>query len=106
VAQAMKFLDELLQGSPWGGSWFFGIDVGECAFIPIPGSGYRIYGPPAACSRLLSKIAPRYHVPILVTKAVQEKAESIPARAIRIPTGTKGSQIFYTLFLRGERRGK
>ena len=106
AAQALKFLDALLKGSPRGGAWYFGIDVGECAFVPIPGSGYQVYGPPVACSRLLSKFAPRYHVPILVTKAIQEKAGSIPARAIRIPAGTKGSRIFYTLLIRGERRGK
>jgi hypothetical protein len=106
VAQAMKFLSELLKGSPRGGAWYFGIDAGECAFVPIPGSGYRVYGPPAACSRLLSKLAPRYHVPILVTRAVQEKAGSIPVRAIRIPTSTKSSRIFYTLLIRGERWGK
>jgi hypothetical protein len=106
AAQALKFLDELLKSSPRGGAWCFGIDVGECAFVPIPGSGYQVYGPPVACSRLLSKFAPRYHVPILVTKAVQEKAGSIPVRAIRIPAGTKGSRVFYTLLIRGERWGK
>ncbi|MDR2068524.1 MAG: hypothetical protein LBP71_01475, partial [Spirochaetaceae bacterium] len=59
VAQAMKFLNELLQDFPHGNAWSFGIDAGECAFIPIPGSGYRAYGPAVACSRLLSKLASR-----------------------------------------------
>jgi hypothetical protein len=100
AAQAIKFISELLMGFPEGASWYFGIDVGKCAFVPIPGSGYRVYGSPVACSRLLSKFAPRYKVPILVTKAVREQAQSIPVRAIRI-TDHKGSRTFYTLLIRG-----
>ncbi|MFP3089444.1 hypothetical protein LQZ21_03865 [Treponema sp. TIM-1] len=102
VTQAMQFLTMLLKDSPMGGAWFFGIDVGECAFIPIPGSGYQVYGPAAACSRLLSRLAPRYKVPILVTRAVQEKAGTIPSRPVRISTGQKGSRTFYTLLIRGK----
>ncbi|MDR2757772.1 MAG: hypothetical protein LBB78_00155 [Spirochaetaceae bacterium] len=102
VAQAIKFLNELLKGSPMGGAWSFGIDLGECAFIPIPGSGYRAYGPAAACSRLLSKLAFRYKVPILVTQAIRDKAGTIPVQAVRISTGQNGSRIFYTLLIRGK----
>jgi hypothetical protein len=103
AVQAVKFLDGLLKGLPGGASWYFGIDVGKCAFVPIPGSGYRVYGSPAACSRLLSKFAPRYKVPTLITKAVREQVESIPVRAIRIPTENKSSRTFYTLLIRGTR---
>jgi hypothetical protein len=102
ATQAIKFLDELLKGSSLGKTWFFGMDVGKCAFIPIPGCGYRVYGRAAVCSRLLSKLAPRYRVPILITRAVQEKAGTIPARPIRISTGQKGSRTFYTLVIRGK----
>jgi hypothetical protein len=102
VSQAMNFLRGVLKGSPGGASWYFGIDVGECAFVPISGSGYRVYGPPAVCSRLLSKFAPRYGVPILVTRAVREKAGDIPARVVRITSGSRGTKTFYTLLLRGE----
>jgi class 3 adenylate cyclase len=100
AAQAIQFLNELLAGFPGKVSWYFGIDVGKCAFVPIPGSGYRVYGSPAACSRLLSKFAPRYKVPTLVTKAVREQVQSIPVRAVRI-TDHKGSRTFYTLLIRG-----
>jgi hypothetical protein len=97
VTQAINFLRDILKGSPGASSWYFGLDVGECAFVSIPGSGYRVYGPPAACSRLLSKFAPRYGVPILVTRAVQEKAGSIPVRAVRITSAPKGTRTFYAL---------
>ncbi|MDR2629384.1 MAG: hypothetical protein LBC60_00515 [Spirochaetaceae bacterium] len=99
VSGALKFLDELLKGSPIGGAWFFGIDAGECAFIPIPGSGYRVYGPAVTCSRFLAKLASRYKIPILVTRTIREKAGTIPARAIRLSAGQQGSRIFYTLLI-------
>ncbi|MDR1108959.1 MAG: hypothetical protein LBL19_07990 [Spirochaetaceae bacterium] len=102
VTQAINFFQEILKGSPDGSSWYFGLDVGECAFVPIPGSGYRVYGPPAACSRLLSKFAPRYEVPILITRAVQEKAGSIPVRAVRVSSGSRGTRTFYTLVMGGQ----
>jgi hypothetical protein len=102
VTPAIKFLHVLLKETPRGRAWFFGMDVGECAFIPIAGSGYQVYGPAASCSRLLSRLAPRYKVPILVTRAVQEKAGTIPVRPVRISTGQKGSRTFYTLLIRGE----
>jgi hypothetical protein len=101
VTGAVKFLDMLLEGSPAGASWYFGIDAGKCAFVSIPGSGYRVYGPPVFCSRLLSKFASRHGVTALVTRAVREQIESIPVKTIRIPVGGKGFRLFYAPLIRG-----
>jgi hypothetical protein len=54
-------------------AWHFGIDVGECAFIWSPQSGYRVFGRPVVRSRILSGLNSRYRTRILISAGVNEK---------------------------------
>ncbi|GHV40208.1 hypothetical protein AGMMS49546_13640 [Spirochaetia bacterium] len=109
AARASAFIAEILAGpgdihSPRAdaASWCFGIDTGECAFGYMPISGYSAFGRPVVRSRILSSLAPRYNVQVVVSAAVSESLPDMPVRRLNIlkeQDGSKG-EAFYQLVMK------
>ncbi|GHV59996.1 hypothetical protein AGMMS49587_00140 [Spirochaetia bacterium] len=65
-------------------SWRFGIDSGECAFCCLPVSGYSAFGRPVVRARILSSLAPRYNVQVVVSAAVSDSLPDMPVRRLNV----------------------
>jgi class 3 adenylate cyclase len=112
AARASAFIAEVL-ADPGAGtnggairadtsSWCFGVDSGECAFGYMPVSGYSAFGRPVVRSRILSSLAPRYNVQVVVSAAVNESLPDIPVRKLNILKEQDGSEgeAFYQLVMK------
>ncbi|MDR2102357.1 MAG: hypothetical protein LBP43_07280 [Treponema sp.] len=115
--QAAGFITELLKISPpehlsgeaFGGpasgeeaeiaSWHFGIDVGECAFVWSPPSGYTAFGRPVVRARILSGLTSRYGTRVLISAGVNEKLTQPVVRKLGTlkTRGGDEREVFYEL---------
>jgi hypothetical protein len=85
--------------TPEYSSWRFGLDLGECAFTWSALSGYSAFGRPMVRSRIISNLASRYKVRVVVTAAVSEALPDILARRLDVlkEKGGSGGAAFYEL---------
>jgi class 3 adenylate cyclase len=102
AARAAAFIAEVLAGPADAASWRFGVDSGECAFGYMPVSGYSAYGRPVVRSRILSSLAPRYNVRVVISAAVSESLPDMPVRKLNILKEQGGSEgeAFYQLVMK------
>jgi class 3 adenylate cyclase len=102
AARASSFIAEVLAASAETASWSFGIDTGECSFRYLPVSGYSAFGRPVVRSRILSSLAPRYNVQVVVSAAVSESLPDMPVRKLNIlkEGDGAGGEAFYQLVVK------
>jgi class 3 adenylate cyclase len=101
AVRAAGVITELLTGGREAASWHFGIDTGECAFSWSGLSGYTARGRPVVRARILSNLAPRYKVKVIVTESVSEGLRDIPARKLNVLSAQGGKEYFYELLVKG-----
>ncbi|GHU78029.1 hypothetical protein FACS189462_1560 [Spirochaetia bacterium] len=108
AASAASFITEVLadtaaaQDKAETASWCFGIDTGECSFRYLPVSGYSAFGRPVVRSRILSSLAPRYQVRVVVSAAVSESLSDMPVRRLNVLKEQDGSEgeAFFQLIMK------
>jgi hypothetical protein len=85
--------------TPEYSSWRFGLDLGECAFTWSALPGYSAFGRPMVRSRIISNLASRYKVRVVVTAAVSEALPDILTRKLDVLKEKDGSggAAFYEL---------
>jgi class 3 adenylate cyclase len=97
----VHFITEVAAHIPETGSWYFGIDTGECAFVWSALSGYAAFGPPVVRARLLSGLAPRYKGRFLISAAVNDSLRNVLVQKLDSlkdkATGEK--EVFYELLI-------
>ncbi|MDR3167430.1 MAG: hypothetical protein LBT93_05755, partial [Treponema sp.] len=114
--RAVEFITELLKSPSQGNfsgalespgekegiiPWHFGIDVGECAFIWSPQSGYMVFGHPVVRARILSGLTSRYRTQVLISSGVNEKLTHPVVRKLGV-LGARGKdkkEVFYELLI-------
>jgi hypothetical protein len=52
-------------------------------------------------ARILSNLAPRYKVRVLITESVSEAVPNIPARKLNALAAGGGKEFFYELLIKG-----
>jgi class 3 adenylate cyclase len=95
--RAAGFVTELVTGNQETASWRFGIDTGECAFFWSGLPGYSACGRPVVRARILSSLAPRYKVKVIITELVNEGLRNIPARKLNVLASRDRKEYFYEL---------
>ncbi|GHT71125.1 hypothetical protein FACS1894110_23710 [Spirochaetia bacterium] len=108
AVRASSFIAEVLAGTATADtatdttSWHFGIDIGECSFRYLPISGYSAFGRPVVRARILSSLAPRYNVQVVVSAAVSESLSDMPVRRLNVLKEQDGSggEAFYQLVMK------
>jgi class 3 adenylate cyclase len=99
AVRAAGFIASLLRESREAASWYFGIDTGECAFFWSGLPGYTACGRPVVRARILSNLAPRYKVKVIVTESVSAAVQNIPARKLNVLNAGGKKEYFYELRL-------
>jgi class 3 adenylate cyclase len=117
AVRASNFIAEVLSGTAAAGSgtaataapdkaetaaWSFGIDIGECSFRYLPVSGYSAFGRPVVRARILSSLAPRYKVQVVVSAALSENLSDMPVRRLNVLKEQDGSEgeAFFQLVMK------
>jgi class 3 adenylate cyclase len=101
--RAASFIAEVLAtNKAETASWRFGIDAGECSFRYLPVSGYSAFGRPVVRARILSSLAPRYKVQVVVSAAVSESLSDMPVRRLNVLKEQNGSEgeAFFQLVMK------
>ncbi|MDR3337925.1 MAG: hypothetical protein LBT16_12060 [Treponema sp.] len=98
AAKAVGSVMDFIARTPEASSWYFGIDMGECAFSYSEQGGYSVFGSPAVRARILSGLAPRYKAQILASGGVTEKIDGAISQRLDVLKDKDGSkEIFYKL---------
>ncbi|GHV87374.1 hypothetical protein AGMMS50255_6700 [Spirochaetia bacterium] len=106
ASRASSFVAEVLAGAAVEKaettSWCFGIDTGECGFRYLPVSGYSAFGRPVVRARILSSLAPRYNVQVVVSAAVSKSLPDMPVRRLNVLKEQDGSEgeAFFQLVMK------
>jgi class 3 adenylate cyclase len=101
AARAAGVIAELLAENRGAGAWRFGIDAGECAFSWSGLPGYTASGRPVVRARILSGLAPRYKVKVVVSESVSENLRDIPVRKLNVLAARGKREYFYELLVKG-----
>jgi class 3 adenylate cyclase len=103
VLKAVDLISDCLRAGT--GPWHFGIDAGECVFSCSPAGGYEAFGLPAARSRILAGLSPRYNADVLISASAAEQIEQLPMRRldVLVDQGRKIREVFYQLLVQQSR---
>ncbi|MDR0637661.1 MAG: hypothetical protein LBG27_01950 [Spirochaetaceae bacterium] len=100
VGKAVGFLSELIDSSQEAGTWYFGIDYGECTFTWTALTGYTVFGPPSYNARLLAANGSRQKVCVSVSKNCIAKIDEALTRKHTYTIGGNANAEFYELLVK------
>ncbi|GHV02571.1 hypothetical protein FACS189485_03350 [Spirochaetia bacterium] len=108
AVRASNFIADVMAGTAAApdkaetAAWTFGIDIGECSFRYLPVSGYSAFGRPVVRARILSGLAPRYKVQVVVSALVSESLSNMPVRRLNVLKEQDGSEgeAFFQLVMK------
>jgi hypothetical protein len=94
---AAGFIQELLK-LPQTDTWHFALDSGECCFTWSSLSGYSAFGRPVVRARILSDLAARYHVRVVLSSQANGILMDMPTRKLDVLREKDGeAETFYEL---------
>ena len=91
VLRAVDFVSALVS-QPECESWYFGLDMGSCAFAWTNLSGYSAMGEPVQRARILSRMANRYKVRIVISEPVCEALPDLLVKKLGIIKGKNNDE--------------
>jgi hypothetical protein len=100
AVRAAGIITTLIRENREAASWYFGIDTGECAFFWSGLPGYTACGRPVIRARILSNLAPRYKVKVIITESVSGAIQDIPARKLNVLAAGGEKEFFYELLIK------
>jgi hypothetical protein len=99
AVRAAGIIAALLRENQEAASWYFGIDIGDCAFFWSSLPGYTACGRPAIRARILSNLASRYKVKVIITEPVSGAVQDIPVRKLNALASGGEKEYFYELLI-------
>jgi class 3 adenylate cyclase len=103
AVRAAGIIAGLIRENREAASWYFGIDTGKCAFFWSGLPGYTACGRPVIRARILSNLAPRYKVKVIITESVSAAIQDIPARKLNALSAGGKKEYFYELLINSPR---
>ncbi|MDR0382914.1 MAG: hypothetical protein LBH50_02900 [Spirochaetaceae bacterium] len=100
VGMAVQAVNELFETSSSAGKLYAGIDFGECLFVSTPITGYTAAGGAIFRSRLLSTMACRRKIRVLISKAAGEYVDRSLLLEAPSASDTTESEPYYRLVLK------
>jgi class 3 adenylate cyclase len=78
-------------------SWHFGLDVGNCSFAWSAVSGYFALGAPIQKAKILSRLAGRDKVQVILSDAAHEALSDLPVKKLDILKAKDAEEPYYKL---------
>ena len=97
AVRAAGIITTLIRENREAASWYFGMDTGECAFFWSSLPGYTACGHPVIRARILSSLAPRYKVTVIITESVSGAIQDTPVRKLNALAAGGEKEYFYEL---------